>query len=458
MNSSSRALGALALVLGGLVPLTTVAADAATTSSGLRCTIVGSAGDDVLVGTPRRDVICGRGGDDVIRAGSGDDVVDGGDGADRILGGDGDDLLLGLAGDDRIDGQAGRDEVRGGDGDDQIAGGFDADVLTGGDGSDQIDGHGGDDRLDGGRQDDLLVGGAGADRLDGGGHGALCLVLAADRATGCRADTERPTVLDIRWDRAQVDVTDASQTVVLRARVRDAGGVDSVNAVMQGGADFGFLRVFLAQSAGTPRDGWWRGTLTIPRWMPAARLRAEISAVDRSGNGVYADATTLLEVTDADPDPAPPRPLDARVTPSSVDVRTRAQDVTLSVRLADERSGTGRVDLCLVAPGPVRVDGRPRGYDTVRCVTSVRRTSGTVRDGWWTTTLRVPQGAVSGTYDIRGWADDRSTRTGRILGPRVYDGDRAENDCCFSGQRIPGDGSLLQVRGTPDDREPVASR
>ena len=41
----------------------------------LRCTIVGTAGPDVLRGTSRRDVICGLGGDDRLSGASGNDVL-----------------------------------------------------------------------------------------------------------------------------------------------------------------------------------------------------------------------------------------------------------------------------------------------------------------------------------------------------------------------------------------------
>src|SRR5690349_16068027 len=45
-------------------------------ATGLRCTIVGSSGDERLTGTPGDDVICGLGGDDRINGAGGNDVVD----------------------------------------------------------------------------------------------------------------------------------------------------------------------------------------------------------------------------------------------------------------------------------------------------------------------------------------------------------------------------------------------
>lgn len=66
------------------------------------CTIVGTAGDDVLQGTAEDDVICGLGGDDTLVGMGGDDVLRGGEGDDLLVGGTGNDQLYGDAGADRL--------------------------------------------------------------------------------------------------------------------------------------------------------------------------------------------------------------------------------------------------------------------------------------------------------------------------------------------------------------------
>ncbi len=104
--------------------------------AGVRATIVGTAGRDVIRGTRGRDVIAALGGDDVVRGGGGADMICLGPGDDRALGGAGDDALLGGAGADRLDGGAGRDLVRGGAGRDRLVGGAGTDRLIGGAGRD----------------------------------------------------------------------------------------------------------------------------------------------------------------------------------------------------------------------------------------------------------------------------------------------------------------------------------
>ncbi|MDP9342250.1 MAG: cellulase family glycosylhydrolase [Actinomycetota bacterium] len=88
------------------------------------CTIVGTAGPDVLTGTNGDDVICGGGGDDVIAGRGGDDVIRGGAGADRLTGGGGSDQLLGGGGSDVL---VGKDHVGGND---TVAGGSGPDTCT----------------------------------------------------------------------------------------------------------------------------------------------------------------------------------------------------------------------------------------------------------------------------------------------------------------------------------------
>ena len=114
----------------------------------VRCTIAGTASDDVLRGTRHRDVICGLGGDDRIRGGDGNDIVLGGPGNDRIAGGSGADRLLGNAGRDLLSGQSG------------------ADGLVGGAGRDRLYGNAGRDRLStlDGKPGDRGFGGRGRDR------------------------------------------------------------------------------------------------------------------------------------------------------------------------------------------------------------------------------------------------------------------------------------------------------
>jgi uncharacterized protein YkwD len=95
--------------------------------NGLKATIVGTPGNDVINGTPGPDIIAGLAGNDVIRGFGGDDVICGGGGNDLIIGGAGNDKLFGGPGVDTLRGMAGRDTLRGDGGNDILNGGLDMD-------------------------------------------------------------------------------------------------------------------------------------------------------------------------------------------------------------------------------------------------------------------------------------------------------------------------------------------
>ncbi len=92
----------------------------AVSCDGIRATIVGTDGDDVLAGSDGADVIVGRGGFDVIDAGAGNDIVCGGGGDDALDGGGGMDVVLGGGGNDRLGGDV-RDVLLGDAGHDRCS-------------------------------------------------------------------------------------------------------------------------------------------------------------------------------------------------------------------------------------------------------------------------------------------------------------------------------------------------
>jgi Ca2+-binding RTX toxin-like protein len=109
------------------------AVGAGATCDGLKATLVGTAGDDLLTGTKGADIVAGLGGDDRIEALGGDDLICGGDGADIILGGRGNDRIYG--GRDRLDHNAAGsflvgDLLEGGPGDDWLNPTYDSRKVT----------------------------------------------------------------------------------------------------------------------------------------------------------------------------------------------------------------------------------------------------------------------------------------------------------------------------------------
>ena len=106
----------------------------------VRCTIVGTAGNDVLRGTSGPDTICGLDGNDVIYGNGGNDVIYGGPGNDRIVVGSGNDVVFAGPGNDTIDGGSGNDIIDSGSGNDTVLAGPGRDTIVTGIGRTTVNG------------------------------------------------------------------------------------------------------------------------------------------------------------------------------------------------------------------------------------------------------------------------------------------------------------------------------
>lgn len=187
MDLPSRTRAALGLVALALAAV--VMAHPAPAAAG-PCTVIGTAGADLLTGTSGPDEICGLGGDDVLWGFGGDDVLRGGDGNDILYPGAGANVAHGHAGTDTVryvglparvivDLQAGT--VSG------AATGILTTIenLVGTDHSDQLRGSSAANRIDGRAGNDTIVGRAGTDHLFGAeGADAVWPGGVHDRADG----------------------------------------------------------------------------------------------------------------------------------------------------------------------------------------------------------------------------------------------------------------------------------
>ena len=463
----------------------------ATTSTGVDCTVVGSAGPDTLVGTPGRDVICGRGGDDVLRGMGGDDLVDASTGADRVYGGSGDDRLVGATGADRLDGGDGSDRISGAEGADVIVGGGGADTINGGDDGDRIDGgllndeiagQGGDDTVEGGSGadhlsgqagddefaggdgpdvvdgqtgDDFLDGDAGVDDLDGGAGTNMCVVDSVDESTRCKYDEAPPVAVETRIAPGTIDVTDAPGQVTIEVHATDDTGVEDVQVQLHS-ADYS------VQLDGPPamptsenaRDGWWETTFEVSRYSKPAELRPTVIVRDRLDRMTFDESSPArLQVTNTNPDTQTPRMTLLAPSQGEVDVRERYADVEVSVRTTDNLSGVARVDLCLTRPDQA---SSKHLYTDVVCDESVPRVSGTTRDGVYTTLLRLPKGSPGGDYNVEAYATDvaRTDSGVHFMGPDAYPAYVASGSAGPEPLPFPDGAGRLGVLGNDNTSSP----
>jgi hypothetical protein len=409
------------LTFVGVVIAPPAANAVAETASGVRCTIVGTAGNDVLTGTSGRDVICGRGGNDVIRAGAGNDVVDGGAGHDRLLGADGSDVLLGGPGRDTLVGEAGNDRLVGGDG---------ADRELGGGGSDVVNGNLGDDDL---------TGGAGSDQVDGGAGFNLCDVAGVgDQQVRCAIDKARPVVGRVTVSPATVDVSSASQMITFRARVTDDTGVKQVQI-----GNIAWL------VSGTPRDGVWESVMRVPRFITPGPRDVELWVTDRVGRQTSESRSQGFTIVNSVVDQERPVLQSLTLSAGSLDVRTASKTLRATVRVTDDLAGPTDLYVC---PSHAWPDG---GFGQDGACTNMERTSGSLRDSIWQGSLTIPRGAPSGTWNVSIWISDASGNFDNDfwLGPDEMAASGTPDEPRF--RAIPNGAGAFDVVGvTPDMHAP----
>ncbi|SDS75892.1 Hemolysin-type calcium-binding repeat-containing protein [Nocardioides scoriae] len=427
----SRSLAAFAAttMAAALLSVTAPAEAATYSSSGQRCTKVGTARADRLVGTSRNDVICGRGGNDVITGGGGNDVIDGGSGADRVDAG---------TGNDRVYAGSGRDVVTGSSGDDR---------LVGGDDDDTIEGSPGDDALFGGTGDDDLLGGTGSDDVDGGAGTNYCDEPSEDRQTACTVDQEAPRILEVRPDRSSVDVSTAAQVVTVMVHAVDDTGilVVTLEATSHDGANR-LLASSRTRTSGTPRDGWWRVRLEVPRFLPSATWDLQASLQDRLMRAGGAEVTPELTVVDDHPDLAAPVVRSFAATRTRVDVRQAPASLAVRTRITDDASGVHDVLACAE---PLTDQGYGQGTD--HCW-GTPRTSGTATDSFWDIHFEMSRRAPSGTYAFRICTSDRAHTDRTTCWISQAEADyRRSRGWPVTAPLLPGGGGTLEVVGLGED-------
>ena len=396
--SGTVAVVVLLTTTSGLVP---PPAGAATyTESGIRCTKVGTTGDDLLVGTSSRDVICGRGGDDTIRGLGGNDLIDAGPGNDEVSAGGGEDRVFGGRGADDVAGGAGADDLFGGGGLDEIVGGGGGDLLAGQDGNDD------------------LAGGLGPDDVRGGPGTNWCTIDSADVRTRCVYDLEPAEIVDATLSKDTVDVTRSDEEFRVRVHVTDDTGVVQVSTGFQSeaGTAAGVSGIQGRLISGTVRDGIWEVASTVKRWSVPGTFTLDVNVRDRLDRWSWRSfPATTLTVKDGNPDVDPPQVtlLQPLSDDPAVDVRSSSQGVVVKARVTDAVSGVWYVSMCLLHP-------QDDYYTNLQCE-NASLVSGDIHNGVWRQVLSIPRGATGGDWNVEVAVTDRA-RSGEIrhMGPDQY--------------------------------------
>jgi hypothetical protein len=216
-------------------------------------------------------------------------------------------------------------------------------------------------------------------------------------------DVSPPQLTDFTFSPRTVDTTSKAQEVTVKAHASDVGaGVRSISVGFTRSAPFHFTGATLKLVRGTANKGTWKGTAVVREWVGDGTWHASVSMSDRIGN--FRDYTyeqlagwrRNLGVTSRG-ESKPPRLLDLRYSPHTVDVRTSAQKVDVGkVLVRDNLSGVSAVVVQFDGPG-YSVSG------------IMHRVDGTARRGTWAGRVRVPHcGPPPGTYRTSVFVRDRA--------------------------------------------------
>ena len=297
------------------------------------------------------------------------------------------DVLRGTPGDDVICGLGGDDILRGFGGDD---------LLVGGMGRDQLLGGSGDDALDGGARPDRLVGGPGEDS---------CAASTGDETSpDCTTDAQGPEISDVDVPREVA----AGSDITITWRVADASNVAAAYVGIGGRQGWMSWCAWLPArlSSGDERDGTYSVTCSVPQNTINDDFSVWIGAADLLGNATWLEAMASFTVTGGSDDLEAPGVSDVSMPASA----RPGETITITWRSMD---ATGVAGALVFLRGPL-------GTGVTLMGGPVELTSGSSRDGTYSTTVEIPSDGLIPQYDAYVWiGDEVNNRTVASLGTIV---------------------------------------
>jgi serine protease len=199
-------------------------------------------------------------------------------------------------------------------------------------------------------------------------------------------------------------VSESDQSVTVKTHVTDDTGARSVSLwVNLNNSGAKYYADWAKLVEGTPRDGWWESTVTIPRYARPGTYSYRVSMQDRMGRSVYGYVVPdeALEVTTSVADTE--RPVVLRLSEPSpetvVDVRETADELVVTAHLTDNLSGVGFVTAC-ARPATYYIPGSRCGVLSL--------VSGTELDGIWSVTIPLAQGEITDQWKLSMLVEDRA--------------------------------------------------
>ncbi len=170
-------------------------------------------------------------------------------------------------------------------------------------------------------------------------------------------DVTAPELVEVTLDRSEIDVSQTARQIIVYARVKDdQAGVPYVSLTFSGPvAPHEVSTTMYVLASGTPTDGVYVGTITLPRLSKSGTWRLDsVQLEDKAGNHILYSLGELVnlglspsfEVMSPKDDLTPPELLEISVKSPEVDVSAGAQEITVTIRATDnlELGDIARVD------------------------------------------------------------------------------------------------------------------
>jgi len=224
---------------------------------------------------------------------------------------------------------------------------------------------------------------------------AACLLLVQ---TGLGQDVEPPNVLSFDFDPKAVDTLASSQDITFTARLTDdLSGVRSSELQFLSPSENQYIGGWINLISGSELDGIYEMTMTVPKYSERGTWKLSfLTIVDNVGNRKWLSKDDLVvlgfptefEVT-SNEDIQPPNVLSFDFTPKAVDTSTSSQEITLTARFTDDRSGVRSSEVQFLSPSENQYVG---GW--------INLISGSELDGIYEMTMAVPKYSERGTWKL----------------------------------------------------------
>ena len=239
---------------------------------------------------------------------------------------------------------------------------------------------------------------------------------AAIGRSGAAVDTNAPVLVSLAISPTSVDTSSGPVVITITARLTDEqspsiGGSVPLSRIIltaPGGQQQAIAYVSQAQRvSGTPTDGTYSSSLTIPWHAQQGQWNASAVLVDISDNTRTMSTSDLVAagfppaVTQTGAgDTTPPQLVALGVAPASVDTSLQPATITVSAHVVDDLSGVS--DGVANAASQVVLQG-PSGAHHVRATLSIdHRTGGNALDATFVVAVVLPRWSEQGLWTVQG--------------------------------------------------------